>query len=417
MSKRIISLLLAIALVAVTLTGCGSKETGSSAKPNDESKASSAAAPAESKADASDAEEGKTSGTGEIKVGVNLFGSAAYSLITLSNNSKLAFEAFGDDVTVMDDNFQPDKIVQDIENMVVSGVDGVAVWLPADSFYRNVAKICEDNKVPFVLVDKIPTDPELAEEIKSNPYFAGAVSPANSVYGEQMADFAIEKGWTSCIVSSSAVGDPSDTPRLDAFTAKFTAAGGEIKAELHSDSPDKIQPDIEDALMANPNVEFIYGVGSDFGCGGVRALENLHKDGIKVITSGLDSQAVNDLAEEKLELLTGDNWAAGILSAIILQNWMEGNPLKDADGNVPYIEDLMPFSLTPDQSALFTKVFIDNFCYTQDELKAMSTKNNPDFDYDAFMEVAKSFSFEERARALADAGVVSADELAAAGIE
>ncbi len=359
---------------------------------------------------------GETEGAaaGGAKIGVNCFGSSSYALLTLANNSKNVWEAYGDDVTVSDDNFQVDKIVQDVENMISSGVQGLGIWLPADNLYEQVAELCEENKVPFVLVDKIPTDEAIAETIKANPYFAGAVSPANAVYGEQIAKFAEDQGWESCIISSSSIGDPSDTPRLDAFKETFT---GDIAAELHADAADAAQGQIEDALVANPDVDFIYGTGSDFGVAGVNVLDNQGNTDIAVVTSGLDSSAVTALSNGQLALLSGDNWISGTLAAVLLQNWVDGNPIKDADGNVPYITDIQPFTLTPEQCDLFTKVFIDNFCYTDDELQAMRTSVNADFGYDAFMKVASDFSFEERAKALCAAGVVSQDDLDAAGIK
>lgn len=351
------------------------------------------------------------------KVGITLFGSASYALLTLANNSKNVFDAYGTEGTVYDANFQVDKLVQDVENMITSGCQGVAVWLPADSMYPTVAEICEKNEVPFVLVDKIPSDESIAEKIKANPYFAGAVSPANAIYGEQIADYAIEQGWTSCIVSSSAVGDPSDTPRLDAFKERFEEAGGTIEVEIHSDTTDKIQPDLEDALMANMDVDFVYGTGSDFGCGAVAALENLGLPDVKVLTSGLDTLAVQELADGQIELLSGDDWAAGVFAAILLQNAIDGNMIKDADGNVPYVEDLMPFELTSDQKDLFQKAFIDNFFFPAEELDQMRVSNNPDFGYDEFIDACNNFSFESRVKSLEAAGIVTADDLAAAGIE
>lgn len=424
MKRKAVSIILMAAMTAGLLAGCGSTSTSST-------KTSTAASATTSTAGSSAASAAGTSGTASTaasstaaksdgsgyKIGINCYGSSSYALLTLANNAKTVFESYGDDVTVSDDNFQVDKIVQDIENMISSGVQGLAVWLPADSLYETVAQKCEEAKVPFVLIDKIPTDETIAAKIKSNPYFAGAVSPANAVYGEQMADYAIKQGYKTCIVSSSAVGDPSDTPRLDAFKEKFTAQGGTIAAELHSDSNDKIQSDIEDALIANPDVEFIYGIGSDFGIGAVGALENQGKTDVKVLTSGLDSKAVEYLADSKITVLSGDDWVSGTLSAVILQNYLDGNALKDSDGNVPYVEDIQPFTLTTEQSSLFNKVFIDNYFYTDDEISSMRTKNNSSFDYDAFIKVKDDFSFENRAKALSEAGIVSADDLTAAGIK
>ena len=409
MKKKVLSIIMAAVLTTGLLSGCGgSSSTDSSASSTDIAETTESTGGAAGETEPT-SEEGYT-------IGINCFGSSSYALLTLANNSEAVFTVYGDGTIVSDDNYQVDKIVQDIENMIATGVDGLVIWLPADSLYESVAQICEENQVPFVLNDKIPSDETVAEKIKENPYFAGAVSPANAVYGEQIAQYVLDQGYTSGIISSSSVGDPSDSPRLDAFKEAFEAGGGTIEDELHADAADAAQGQIEDSLIAHPDVDFIYGIGSDFGIAACAVLENQGNTDIKVLTSGLDSEALNLLESGQLELLSGDNWISGIMSAIVLENFIDGNPLKDADGNVPYIEDIQPFTLEADQIPLFRECFIDNFCYTDDEINNMRTKNNADFDYDIFMNEVNSFSFEERAKALCEAGVVTEEELTEAGI-
>ena len=413
MKKGLVSITLAAAMAGSLLAGCGSSASTSTSAASSASSSSASASSSTAETDTSEALKSSSASGDGFQIGINVFGSSSYALLTLANNTQKTFEAYGDGVTVSDDNFQVDKIVQDIENMIASGVDGLAVWLPADNLYETVSEKCEEAKVPFVLVDKIPSDESIKETLLENPYFVGAVAPANADYGSQMAEYALDQGWKTCITSSSALGDPTDQPRLDAFKEAFEAGGGKIVAELHSDSSDKIQPDLEDALVANPDVDFIYGTGSDFGNGAVAAKDNSGLSDIPILTSGLDSQAVDYLEQGEITLLTGDNWEAGILAAIVLQNYLEGNQLKDADGNVPYIEDIQPFSITPDQCNLFKEVFINNFAYTDDELQSYV---GSDFTYDDLVNLDKNFSFKERANALADAGVISADDVSKAGL-
>lgn len=412
MKKRILSIIMMVAVTATMLVGCG----GTSDTTENDTTKENETGDADAATEDTTGEDTAAENTDGYTIGINCFGSSSYALLTLANNSVKVFEVFGDQTTVSDDNYQIDKLVQDVENMIAKGVDGLVVWLPTDSLYETVANLCEEHKVPFVLNDKIPTDENIAKKIKANPYFAGAVAPANAVYGEQIAEYALENGYKSCIISSSTVGDPSDTPRLEAFRKTFEAGGGAVVAQLHSEGSDAGQTQIEDALVANPDIDFVYGVGSDYGISACSVLENHGNTDIKVFTSGLDSEALNLLEAGQLELLSGDNWVAGIMSAIVLENFIDENPLKDADGNAVYIENIQPFTLEPNQISLFRKCFIDNFCYADDEVNAMRTKNDSSFNYDKFIEVVDSFSFEERAKALCEAGVVTREELVEAGI-
>jgi len=409
MKKRILSILL-IAIMALTmLAGCGNSSDTSTKTSTAGTQATKEESTGTATTDAKETAEAASADG--YTIGINCFGNGSYALVTLANNSVKVFEAYGDTASVSDDNFQIDKIIQDVENMIAAGVDGLIVWLPADTLYETVAELCEKNQVPFVLNDKIPADEEIAETIKANPYFVGAISPANDEYGTQMAEYALGKGYKTCIMSSSGVGDASDTPRLEAFREAFEAGGGEILEELHADAADAAHGQIENALIANPDVDFIYGVGSDFGIAACGVLENQGRTDIAVLTSGLDSEAVNLLESEQLEVLSGDNWIAGTMSAILMKNYLEGNELKDADGNVPYVTNIPPFTLQSNQIDLFRKCFIDNFCYTDEELNQLGGVS-----YDAFIEAIDNYSFEARAKALCEAGVVTEDELSAAGI-
>lgn len=356
-------------------------------------------------------------GAGQWKIGYNMFGSAAYALVALADNSKQAVGAFGGIPVMMDDEFSVEKIVQDVENMIASGCDGILIWLPAEALYPSVAQLCADAQVPFVLNDKVPEDPAIVAELKANPYFAGAIGPANAVYGASIAEYALSMGYKTCIIASADLGDPTDAPRLEVFKKVFTEGGGEILDELHAATAGDTQPQVENALIAHPNPDFIYGTGSDFGNGSSDALKGKGFDTV-VMTSGLDATALSKLADpdDPMVMVNGDYWICGMLSAIILQNYLDGTPLKDANGEPVWFTDVMPFQVPAEQYDLYKKFFLDQFMYTPEEIQQFSGANNPDFNYDAFMKLISDYSLENRLLARYSDGSVTADELIAVGI-
>ncbi len=416
--SKLFSILLVLTMTVLMLSGCSGKKASEDAQTRDD--AETTAAPAGNQSEEStdsDGASGNTSGT--YKIGYNYFGSGSYALLSLANNSKVAIDAFGNEAVGMDDEFSVEKIVQDIENMISSGADGLIIWLPAESLYLTVADICKQAEVPFVLNDKIPSDESIIKELKANPYFVGAVSPANSVYGEAIAQYALSQNLKTCIISSSGVGDASDTPRLEAFTKAFTEGGGEILAELHADAADAAQGQLEDTLVANPDPDFIYGVGSDFGIAAVSALENAGNTRAVVLTSGLDKQALSLLGNSPMKMVNGDFWICGMLSAVVLQNYLDGTPLKDANGGPVWVDNVMPFEVPADKYDLYTRFFLDEYCYSNDEIKQMSGKYNPDFNYDAFIKLIQDqdYSLDKRLIQKYKESKVTADELKAVGID
>lgn len=404
MKKRLLSLLLAALMVVCMFAGCGNSSSGQSGTGN------GAGTNSGTQATSGNNESSDASAAGDIKVGYNYFGSGSYALLSLANNSKYAIEAIGDTAQGVDDNFSVEAMVSDIENMINAGCNGVIVWLPADALYLTVADICADHKVPFVLNDKIPSDSAILDELRQNPYFVGAVSPANDVYGTSIAEYALSQGYQTCIVSTAAVGDPSDTPRLEAFQAAFTAGGGTILDILHADSSDGAPQQIEDALVANPNPDFIYGTGSDYGTAAVTALANAGNTTAAVLTSGLDSQVLEYEADGKIQMVNGDYWVAGYFSAVLLLNYLHGNPIKDASGNVPVIDDIEPFVVPTEALDIYKKCFIDEYCYSAEETQAMIG-----LSYDQFIQTVGEYSLENRVQAKYTAGKVTADEVTAAG--
>lgn len=382
------------ALLTMGLAACGSSSTSdtseaASASSSSEAVTTEAASSSEASAEAS----GSNSG---IKIGYNYFGTGGYSLAALANNTQIVLDYCGDESTSTDDQFSVENIITDVENMISSGCDGLVIWLPAESLYEVVAEMCEEAGVYFALNDKVPADSAIKETLMSYEYFAGAVAPANAVYGEEMAAYAIEQGWETCIITSSAEGDATDQPRLDAFTEAFEAAGGEILQVVHSDTTADSLPNIQDALVACDEPDFIYGVGSDYAITACTALENYPTYETKVITSGLDKEALGLLLDESSPLVTinGDYWIAGYFSALLVQNACEGNKLTDEDGNALWVEDIMPFEVTEETYADYETYFLNESVYTQEETLALVGCT-----YEEMINTINDYSLESRVAA------------------
>ena len=289
--KKIVSVLLASLLTTSIFAGCS---TGSGAQSTASEAQDSTASAAEDSAASTPAD--TASGDGTYKIGINYMTSSSYVLVTLRDNSVKVIEGMGSEALAIDDEANPEKIMQDIENMVSAGCNGVIAWMLVDQAFDPLSELCERSKVPFVLNDKVPEDPDIIANMKANPYFAGAIGPANAVYGEAVADYAISKGWETVVIFSGDAADPTDTPRIRAFREKFEAAGGVILNEAHAASTADIQPTIDNTLVAHTEPDFIYATGPDYSNA---ACDALHGKGwaTKVLSSGLDSTSLERLSD------------------------------------------------------------------------------------------------------------------------
>jgi len=242
-----------------------------------------------------------------------------------------------------------------------------------------------------VFNDKVP-DPEMHKTLSENPYYVGAIGPANAIYGEAIADYAIEQGYKTVLVATATIGDPTDTPRLEAFQEKFEAAGGEILDVLNCENIDDATTKIENSLIVN-SPDFIYGTGSDFGIAAVNALNNAEED-IPVVTSGLDKQALDYEAQGKIQMINGDFWVCGYYAAVLLEAYLHGNQMLEEDGSIPYIDDVAPFEVPAEKYELYEEVFLNNTPYSQEETEALVNGT-----YEEFKEALYAYSIDERAEA------------------
>ena len=332
---------------------------------------------------------------GNYKVGYNFFGAGSFALLQLANNSEYAIKQLGDEPSSTNDNFQVEQIIADIENLCNAGCDGILIWLPVPDLYPTVAEICAKYEVPFVFNDKVP-DEEMHKSLSENPYYVGAVGADNELYGELIANYAIEQGYKSVLIATATLGDPTDTPRLEKFREIFEAAGGEVLDVLNCENVDDATSKIENSLIVN-DPDFIYGTGSDFGIAAVNALNNQDMLGeVAVVTSGLDSQAIEYRMDGKIEYLNGDFWACGYYATILLEAYLHGNQMLDADGNIPYVDNVAPFLFDPADYETYQAVFLNDETtpYLAEETQAFVSGT-----YDELLAAMQSYSIAERAAA------------------
>ena len=403
MNKRVIRLVVYILAIAIvfSLAGCasGGETTTSSASQKDSSVSLT---------------ESQSTSAGAYKVGINYFVGAAYSLLSLLRTSEQATIAAGGEVMALDDQASIEQIIADCENMIQNGCEGIILWCPVETLIPTIADMCKDAKIPFVLSDKVPTNQSIIDELYDNPYFVGGVVPANSEYGAYAAEVALENGLKNAIVSAPMQGDGTGQPRTEGFQEVFEAGGGTVHVVVNNPSNVDSQMAVENALTAYPEAEVIFGTGSDYGKSSILAVEAKGVD-VKVITCDFDETLLPLVGQGTLLGVVGDYWISGFYAGILLQNWLDGTPLLD-NGKAPWYEDVMYFSVTGDQIDLYKKFWIDEFCYSPEEIRQMFVKNNPGFTWENLVQIMISYNLEERLNAKLDEGKVSANELQAAGV-
>lgn len=112
-------------------------------------------------------------------------------------------------------------------------------------------------------------------------------------------------------------------------------------------------------------------------------------------------------------MANGDNWICGSYSALMLQNYLDGTPFVDENGEAPILDNVGFYEITPEQVGVYKKFFIEEPPYSVDEIMQMSGE---DFTYDDFLEVIKDYTLENRMAQKVREGKITVEELSAVGI-
>jgi ABC-type sugar transport system substrate-binding protein len=408
--SRLLALALTIAMV-FSLAACGTTTSDSSDNSADNNQT-----------DNSDVSNVETTDDGNtvvtfkngFKIGYNQLTTGDFALDSLSGNVKTGIEGTGNEGMCVIAGGDLMQTVTDVENMITSGCDALVLWLPIDALYQTVADMCEEAGVYWVLADKVPTDEEILNTLYSYKYFAGGVAPDNYSYGVALAQYAIDQGYKNAFVLAPGVGDATATPRIEGFKTTFEAAGGTVLAEAHTDDSNEAVTQAEDMYLAyKDQADCILCTGSStFGTAALQILKKYDDHNLKILTGDLDQTILNSMAEDDyVGVCAGDFWVSGVLASVMAANALNDNMFRDADGNAAVITDVPSFGVPAEQLDLFNKYIVGNDLFSDEELQAMIGISLDDLE-----DIIHNYSLVARFQAKAEQGIISADELAAAGI-
>lgn len=400
MKRKALALLLALAM-AFALAACGGNTTPTPSP--------SGSAPVSSDPVSSDP--GTAAKT--FKIGYNQLVTGDYALDSLANNMKTAIEAAGHEAMGVVAGGNIDQMVTDVENMIAAGCEGLVLWLPIEAQVLTVAEMCESAGVYWVMADKVPGS-ELLETLKEYKYFAGGIAPDNYSYGVALAEYALSQGWSSCYIQAPGIGDATATPRIQGFRDVFEAAGGTIFDEAHTDDSNEAVTQAENLYLTyHDKADFILCTGaSTFGTAALTILQKYSDHDLPILTGDLDQTILASMAsEDYVEVCTGDYWVCGALGAVMCVNALENGVWTDGNGDAAVITDVPAFSVPSTQLELFNKYIAGNQLFSAAEIR-----NMVDGDLDNFKSWVNSFDLVSRFQSKNADGIISDDEMAAAGL-
>jgi ribose transport system substrate-binding protein len=209
------------------------------------------------------------------KIGVNTWGSGVPILDLFGDEAEYALKTFGCTTTRMSDDFTSDKELQNIQNMCSAGVDGICMQGAAVSTVPQMAQVCKDAKVPFVLYTFIGDDATREDLAANKPLLCWARWILDMVYdGKVVAEMAYNDGCRTAVIIGGNIGDNNMDQRSQGFTEQFEAMGGKVLAQARCTDASECPTKAEDMLSANMDADCIYAMVGDYIPGSLSAIEN-----------------------------------------------------------------------------------------------------------------------------------------------
>ncbi|MFA7673271.1 MAG: sugar ABC transporter substrate-binding protein [Clostridia bacterium] len=349
-------------------------------------------------------------------LGSNNFFKGAPSLDILEKFATYtAVDAYGNEFIVLNDEAQPEKLVQNVEYQIASGVDGLVLFGIIDAIIPTISAKCLEAKVPFVLYDHMPPADMLAD-LKENPYFVGIVGEKDYEAGYPQGEFLIEKGCKKALILTGTKGDPCHEARTQGFTDAFTAGGGTVIDVGWTDATlANGLTAIEDLLTAHPDADCIYASSGDLIAASMQALAARSNTTVKIVGTDLDATGLQGLRDGKVEAINGAHWINSGFSVALLQNYLDGHQLLDKDGKAPVL--YVPIIVLPkEQADLYDKFWNEQLPYTVEEMQAVAYRWNKDVTAESIQQILDEYSISERLLQRYEEGKVTAEELEAVGI-
>ena len=315
----------------------------------------------------------------------------AYKLV------RAAVEALGDvEVIFLDDEFNPDKQLANIENFIASGVDACAVCNTSEDIVPKLMQITEENKVGFGLFFRRINDPEIKKAAEDNDYFIGYTHEDEFNNGYQLGKAIAEKGGKKAVIISWMRGDPTAEERYAGYKKAFEEDGVEILGEQWEvTTGDKSVAAVQSFLSAYPELDTVVMVGGagEPQLGAINALVNAGRTDVLFVTTDFVPNQYEMLEKGEVDIISGGHHVDPFFEFMLLYNWASGNSLTDelADVKVNYI-----FITSLEMQEQYDKwIGGDTLPYNDEEIRSMAVKYNSEMDYQTLLDWAYNYSIED----------------------
>jgi ABC-type sugar transport system substrate-binding protein len=297
---------------------------------------------------------------------------------------------FGCKVETASDDATAEKELANIQNFCAAGKDGIVMMAAAIATVPQMAQVCQDAKVPFVMYTQIGNDSDRDKIAANNDYYVGAVDADMVAEGAAIAQIAFDNGCKTAVLIGGNVGDSNHDQRSQGFREKFEGLGGMVLSEARCTDPSEAATKAEDMLSANKDADCLYAMDSGYTSGSLSAIDNLGLD-TDVYMSCVAPDSAQYLQTGEVVAASDGIVYASYIAPTLLINYLDGHPIKDENGLGPRLRTT-PFIVTGDNIDAYISVFCTDGIepVTDDVLKSLTWRYNPDVTYQTYVDLLES---------------------------
>lgn len=322
---------------------------------------------------------------GGYLIGFNTWGAGTPTFDIMGDETAYTIELYGGKSSRASDENIADKELQNIQNFIATGVDGIVMQCAADPVLPQAAEACKAAGIPFSLPTFVGLDEDRAEVSATNEYYAGSAAADLYMDGYLMGKAAIEDGHRIAVMLGGNMGDSNMERRIEGFTQAFVGeGGGVILNSARCTSPAESQEKANALLSAYQDADCVYVMAGDYGAGAVAAEDTL---GIMlpIYASNANVDNVPYLKNGRIAAATGGNDLASNLAVALLYNYLDGHPILDENGCAPELK-ITPFLVNGDNADDFAQLFSGAGTHplTEQVLKSLVWRYNEAVSYETF---------------------------------
>ena len=333
-------------------------------------------------------ESGGSSGlpTKQHLIGCNTWGTMPI-LMMYGDECEYALHTLGMTTSRASDDNNPDKELQNVQNFISQGVDGIALQGAGATVIPQIATECLNAKVPFAMYNFPPRDDFYQDMSANNPYFAGAVVSDLRADGYILGERAIADGHrTACMIGGN-IGDPNMDNRSGGFRDAFEAGGGSIVGEERCNDNSECLTKASSMFSANRDVDCVYIMVSDYVEGTMTALETLGIEGVDAYLSAVNTISADYVRDGRIVAGSGGTAFSCNVGPTLLINLLDGHAIRDENGNAPFIR--IPTSIVTQENIdkYMQAFFGDSPAVSEEVIRRLCYRFNPDVTYQTYLDV------------------------------